>query len=157
MAEIYKSRPVHETHILRLKDKCSELKEKGIKPCMKVILVGNVPASLIYTRNKKKFCESFGAECEIIHLDEKIIEEDFLSEVSKISSDEKVHGCFVQLPLPKHLQHIEVGDLIPPHKDVDGFHRDNLNALLHGKKRKGPSALHSEGNPHHARLLRGKT
>lgn len=136
MAELYKSKPVREKHLLKLKDKCLELIEKGVNPSMKVILVGNVPASLIYTRNKKKFCESFGAECEIIHLDEQISEQDFLAEVEKVSSNEKVHGCFVQLPLPKHLQHIEVGDLIPPHKDVDGFHRDNLNALLHGNEEK---------------------
>jgi methylenetetrahydrofolate dehydrogenase (NADP+)/methenyltetrahydrofolate cyclohydrolase len=136
MAELYKSKPVREKHLLQLKDKCLELKEKGVNPSMKVILVGNVPASLIYTRNKKKFCESFGAECEIIHLDENITETDFLNEVEKISSNEKVHGCFIQLPLPKHLQHIEVGDLIPPHKDVDGFNRDNLNALLHGNEDK---------------------
>ncbi|TNE97549.1 MAG: bifunctional methylenetetrahydrofolate dehydrogenase/methenyltetrahydrofolate cyclohydrolase [Deltaproteobacteria bacterium] len=136
MAELYKSKPVVEDHLRKLTDKCLELKEKGVLPSMKVILVGNNPASLIYTRNKKKFCEKFGADCEIIHLDEKISEKDFLGQVEKISADDKVHGCFIQLPLPDQLKHIEVGDLIPPHKDVDGFHRDNLNALLHGNEDK---------------------
>ena len=121
MAELYKSKPVVEDHLRKLTDKCLELKEKGVLPSMKVILVGNNPASLIYTRNKKKFCEKFGADCEIIHLDEKISEKDFLGQVEKISADDKVHGCFIQLPLPDQLKHIEVGDLIPPHKDVDGF------------------------------------
>ncbi|MCO4792653.1 MAG: bifunctional 5,10-methylenetetrahydrofolate dehydrogenase/5,10-methenyltetrahydrofolate cyclohydrolase [Bacteriovoracaceae bacterium] len=132
MTELYKSKPVVEKQLLYLKDKCLELKKKGVEPSMKVILVGNNPASLIYTRNKKKFCEKFEALCEIIHLDEGITEKEFLEQVKEISNDQSVHGCFIQLPLPSQLKHIDVGNLIPPEKDVDGFHKDNLNMLLHG-------------------------
>lgn len=103
---------------------------------MKVILVGENPASLIYTRNKKIFCEKFEAVCEIINLPKTIGEAAFLEQVLEISNDRTVHGCFIQLPLPEQLQHIDVGNLIPPEKDVDGFHKNNLNYLLHGSEEK---------------------
>ncbi|MDC1175716.1 tetrahydrofolate dehydrogenase/cyclohydrolase catalytic domain-containing protein, partial [Bacteriovoracaceae bacterium] len=114
------------------KEECSKLAEKGIKPTMKVILVGSFAPSVIYTRNKKKFIEDIGGSCEIINLDENIKEADFLSEVNKITEDKSVHGCFIQLPLPKQLSSTDLSTLIPPQKDVDGFHPHNLDLLLRG-------------------------
>ena len=75
--------------------------------------------------------------CEIIHLSETTNVETFLEHASKIANDDSTHGCFVQLPLPKHLQHIDVSTLFPPQKDVDGFHSDNLKALISGNEDQG--------------------
>lgn len=97
---------------------------------MKVVLVGSDPASVIYTTSKKKFCEKIGALCEIVTLDENISEEEFLNTISDINNDDSVHGCIIQMPLPKHLSHLDVGRLVKKEKDVDGFHPDNLYALL---------------------------
>jgi methylenetetrahydrofolate dehydrogenase (NADP+)/methenyltetrahydrofolate cyclohydrolase len=36
----------------------------------------------------------------------------------------------IQLPLPKHLSHLDIGKLINKEKDVDGFHPLNLYALM---------------------------
>jgi methylenetetrahydrofolate dehydrogenase (NADP+) / methenyltetrahydrofolate cyclohydrolase len=130
--KLLKSKPVIEKNIQSLSNKCGILKEKGIIPSMKVILVGENPASLIYTRNKKRFMEKIGAQCEIIALPNDLSERDFLNKVQEISDDQSVHGCFIQLPLPKQLSHIDVGELIPPEKDVDGFHSKNLYQLTHG-------------------------
>ena len=132
MDKLLKSKPVIEKNKESLTEKCRKLKELGIIPTMKVILVGENPASLIYTRNKKKFMGSIGADCEIIPLPEDLTEGEFLKRVAEINSDHTVHGCFVQLPLPKQLAHIDVGELIPPEKDVDGFHSKNLYHLMHG-------------------------
>lgn len=127
-----KSAPLVAREIENLKKRCDSLKAKGVTPNMKVLLVGENKASLIYTRNKKRFCEKFGAECEIINLNENIKEDEFLNKVREISNREDVHGCFVQLPLPKHLQHIDCGALIAPEKDVDGFHDHNIGELFKG-------------------------
>lgn len=127
-----KSAPLVEQELSKLSTKCNELKSKGITPSMKVLLVGENKASVIYTRNKKKFCEKFGADCEIINLEENISPDDFLAKVKEISSREDVHGCFVQLPLPSQLQHLDPGTLIAPEKDVDGFHEHNIGELFKG-------------------------
>jgi methylenetetrahydrofolate dehydrogenase (NADP+) / methenyltetrahydrofolate cyclohydrolase len=132
LTQILKAAPVITATLEALKHECNELKGLGIIPSMKVILVGSNPPSVVYTRNKKIFTESFGGQCEIIHLPETISENDFLQEIRNITQRDDVHGCFVQLPLPAHLQHINVGSLIPPAVDVDGFHPENLMKILEG-------------------------
>lgn len=132
MATVLKAAPIAQQIVEDLTHKCRELIDKGCQPNLKVILVGEHPPSVIYTRNKKKFMEGIGAQCEIIKLNESINEEDFLSTVNKQAIDKNVHGLFVQLPLPKHLSHIDVGQLVPPEKDVDGFHAQNLYKLMAG-------------------------
>ncbi|ATH09348.1 bifunctional 5,10-methylene-tetrahydrofolate dehydrogenase/5,10-methylene-tetrahydrofolate cyclohydrolase [Halobacteriovorax marinus] len=134
---ILKSAPIVKKSLEELSARSKALIDSGITPCMKVILVGDNPASIIYTRNKKRFMEKFGAECEIIKLDKDLTEKEFLARVDQISGDEKTHGCFVQLPLPKHLSHIDVGELIPPHKDVDGFNKANIISLYKGETGEG--------------------
>lgn len=132
MTQILKSKPVIEEEKNRLKSEIEMLKSQGVNPSMKVILVGEHAPSVIYTRNKKRFCEELGGECEIIRLPESIDKETFLQEVEKISTDNKVHGCFIQLPLPNQLREVVVDELIPPEKDVDGFHPLNIGKLYNG-------------------------
>jgi methylenetetrahydrofolate dehydrogenase (NADP+)/methenyltetrahydrofolate cyclohydrolase len=134
MSTILMAGPVRLREVEILKERTKRLKQKGITPTLKVILVGNFRPSLIYTRSKKKFIEQLGGICEIIHLPEDIQERDFISEIQKISDHKLTQGCFVQLPLPRHLQHIEVGNLIPAHKDVDGFHQKNIYCLFKGQE-----------------------
>ena len=124
--------PLRAKEIESLKSRAQALKDRGVVPTMKVILVGENKASILYTRNKKKFIESVGGDCEIIHLPEDLTEEFFISEVGRIVSDKSVHGCFIQLPLPKHLAHLDVGKLIPEEKDVDGFNQGNITKLFKG-------------------------
>lgn len=134
-----KASPIIKKNLKTLRLRVNELKEKGVTPSLKVILVGNNPASVIYTENKKKFCEKIGAECEIIKLPEQISADDFIKKTNEICANKSVHGCLIQLPLPKQLSGLNVGELIPAEKDVDGFHSDNLIALL--KNQHSKSAL----------------
>lgn len=129
MTKILASKTLIESEFSHLQTKCKELTDQGLKPKLSVILVGNNPASLLYVGNKKKKCEKMGADFELIELDEKISEADFLKEVDKLNKDPNVTGCFVQLPIPKHLGHINITQLINPKKDVDGFHLNTINKL----------------------------
>src|SRR3989339_193340 len=129
------SKPIIDQELESLKIRCNKLKKNGIIPNLQILLVGNNKASKIYTNRKKKFCESFGAKCDIHHLDENISVNDIVIELNKISSAANVHGAFVQLPLPKHLANLEIEKLIPAEKDVDGFHPFNLFSLLSDNKK----------------------
>lgn len=131
--KILYAQPVIEKQVELLKQQCTDLKSKGVIPCLKVILVGDNPASVIYTNNKKKFAERIGASCEIIKLDSTISKDDFLNVVNKFNCDEKVHGLLIQLPLPKTLSDIDTTDLVTPSKDVDGFHYENVAKLYRGQ------------------------
>ena len=132
MARELLAAPLRAKEIESLKSRTKSLKDRGVVPTMKVILVGEKKASVLYTRNKKKFIESIGGDCEIIHLAEDINEDVFIKEVERIVSDRSVHGCFIQLPLPKHLAYLDVGQIIPPEKDVDGFNQGNITKLFKG-------------------------
>lgn len=130
MTQILSAAPIKKKLTKVLKAECLILAEKKIIPYLKVILVGNNPASLIYTASKKKYCERVGAKCDIIALNHSISETDFLNTIIQINHDKNVHGLIVQLPLPKQLAHLDVGKLINKEKDVDGFHPENLYALM---------------------------
>jgi len=130
MAKLLEASAVRKQITRNLKARCKLLKEKSVTPFLKVILVGSDPASIVYTKNKKKYCEKVGALCEIVELPESTSEDVFMRTINDINHDKLVHGCIIQLPLPSHLQHLDVGVLINKNKDVDGFHPENLYALL---------------------------
>lgn len=130
MSQILHSSKIKKVISKNLMAECKELQKNNIFPKLKVVLVGTNPASLLYTSNKKKFCEKVGAICEILTLDENISVLDFLKVIEQINRDPLVHGSIIQLPLPPHLAALDVGHLISKEKDVDGFHAENLYALL---------------------------
>lgn len=132
MTTILKAKDIVEAKTHELKERCQKLQALGIQPCMKVFLVGNNPASALYTKNKKKFCEKIGASCDIIKLPEDISAKEFEQKVREVDANPKVHACFIQLPLPSHLNHLKIETFISPKKDVDGFSPENIFKLVHG-------------------------
>ena len=76
--------------------------------------------------------EKFGAICKIVKLPESINESDFVEKLNEITKNKNVHGCFVQLPLPNQLKNLDIANLIPANKDVDGFSKENIFKLFQG-------------------------
>ena len=58
-----------------------------------------------------------------------------LARIAELNADPAVHGILVQLPLPKHFDSEAVLESISPEKDVDGFHAENVGALMQGNPR----------------------
>ncbi|MBN2096469.1 bifunctional 5,10-methylenetetrahydrofolate dehydrogenase/5,10-methenyltetrahydrofolate cyclohydrolase [Candidatus Peregrinibacteria bacterium] len=100
------------------------------KPKLAVILVGENPASLVYIKNKKKACERAGIEYEERRFPDTITQDQLISEIEKINTDDGISGLIVQLPLPEHIQVPLVIRAIDPKKDVDGFHAYNLGKIF---------------------------
>lgn len=132
MPTLLKAKPIIDAKLPALKQKCQELTAKGLTPKLSVIMVGNNPASQAYVRNKQRLCEKIGALFHLEHLSTHIAETDFLKQLDEINNDSSVTGCFVQLPIPRHLSHLDVTQLIKPEKDVDGFHLQTVNNLYMG-------------------------
>ena len=103
---------------------------QGSTPGLATVLVGNDPASLLYTKLKKKAAEFVGMEFHEYRLEDVCTEEEVLSCVSWLNRDPSVHGIIVQLPLPQHLNEDAIIAAIDPRKDADGFHPETINALL---------------------------
>ncbi len=116
-----------------VKQIAENLVEKGVKPCLAVILVGQNPASQVYVRNKKTACEYCGIKSLSYELDESISEKELLDLIDKLNENKECNGILVQLPLPKHIDENKVLLRISPEKDVDGFHPYNVGLLSIGK------------------------
>ncbi len=128
MTTLIKAKDYIDQNLDRLIKECAEISVKAI-PFLKVVLVGDNPASLSYVRNKKALCEKVGAKCEIVHLDTNISAEDFSNKIMGINNDNEVHGCIIQLPIPHQLKKLKIYEMIKPVKDVDGFGSFNVSKI----------------------------
>ncbi|MDX9808370.1 MAG: bifunctional methylenetetrahydrofolate dehydrogenase/methenyltetrahydrofolate cyclohydrolase FolD [Acholeplasma sp.] len=114
-----------------LKEKVKSLKQKfGYTPTLRVILVGENPASIAYVNSKKKACDRVGIDGEIIRLPLDIQEETLIEKIEALNHDSKVDGILIQLPLPKHINETFVLNKVSPDKDVDGLHTINAGKLF---------------------------
>ena len=114
-----------------------EIKQKGLKPRLAVVLVGDNEASQIYVRNKRKAAEDIGLECEVHHLPAESTFEQVADLVKSLNANPKVNGIIVQMPLPQHLNGDKILRLIDERKDVDGFGLHNAGLLMQNQ----PSAM----------------
>ena len=100
--------------------------DRGLKPCLVVIQVGDKFESNSYIKGKKRDCEEVGIECVVKKYNENISHNGLVDVVTSLNEDENVHGIILQLPVPKHINVGAIQDLISPLKDVDGFNIQSI-------------------------------
>ncbi len=117
------------------KARVDALAEKGQRPGLAVILVGEDAASQVYVRNKVNACQAIGMHSEKIIYDAAVDPEIVLKKIAELNADPNIHGILVQLPLPRQFSEAAVLAAIAVVKDVDGFHAANVGALAQGNPR----------------------
>ena len=115
-----------------VRERVTALHNRGVKPGLAVILVGDNPASQVYVRNKVKACEQTGIHSVLEKHDASLSEQALLARVHALNHDKSIHGILVQLPLPAHIDSQKIIEAIAPEKDVDGFHVASAGALMTG-------------------------
>jgi len=115
------------------KQRAALVREKGIVPCLAVVLAGEDPASVSYVTGKEKALAEADMESRDIRLPADVTEAELLSLIAKLNGDAKVHGILVQLPLPRHLNEDRVITAIDPSKDVDGLHPVSMGNMILGR------------------------
>ncbi len=111
---------------------------RGVRPGLAAVLVGHVPASEIYVRNKVQTCAELGLFSQLITPDESVTTEDLFSLITSLNSRDDIDGILIQLPLPKHVDAKFLLDAVSPAKDVDGFHPINAGRLQSGRPALAP-------------------
>ncbi|MFK0336272.1 bifunctional methylenetetrahydrofolate dehydrogenase/methenyltetrahydrofolate cyclohydrolase FolD [Agrobacterium sp. 16-172Ci] len=106
--------------------------EKGVKPGLAVVIVGNDPASHAYVNSKSKMAKQCGFNSIQHTLPEETTQAALLKLVGELNTDASIHGILVQLPLPKHFNSDEIIQSILPEKDVDGLSVLNAGKLATG-------------------------
>ena len=113
-------------------DEVNRLKERGVRPGLAVIIVGEDPASQVYVRNKERACEECGFYSEKYALPEETTQEQLLGLIDELNRNPRIDGILCQLPVPKHISEQAVIDAIDPSKDVDAFHQVNVGKIMVG-------------------------
>ena len=114
-----------------IRNEVSALANKGIKPCLATVLVGNNQASATYVKNKQIAASSVGILTRDFKLPENIFQDELVKTIDELNHDENVHGILIQLPLPKQIE-TSITNMVNHEKDVDGLTSYNLGLLLEG-------------------------
>ena len=132
-AQRIEGKPVAEQIKNEVRDGVAQLlKDKGVRPGLGVILVGEDPASQTYVNSKGKACADLGMHSETLRMPANTSEAVVIAQVNAWNADSRIHGILVQMPLPKHINEQRVIETIDPRKDVDGFHPVNVGKLVIG-------------------------
>ena len=105
----------------------------GRAPALRVVLLGDNPASQSYVRAKARAAGEAGIDAETLLHPADTPEADLLALIAALNADDGVDGILVQLPLPDHIDEAAVIRAIDPGKDVDGFHPENVGKLSLGE------------------------
>ena len=115
-----------------VKNEAAQLTEKGVIPCLAVILVGDDKASQTYVNSKEKACKACGIRSLKYTLEANTSESALIDLIQSLNENDEVDGILVQLPLPKHIDENKILEKISCEKDVDGFHAVNVGRLVSG-------------------------
>jgi len=126
----------------KMKRRVDAMLDCGVKPGLAVILVGENAASQVYVRNKVAACDSIGIQSTEIRLPVDVPERVVLENLVQLNNDPTVNGILVQLPLPAHINENLILETISPEKDVDGFHKVNVGAMVTGNAKFYPCTPH---------------
>jgi methylenetetrahydrofolate dehydrogenase (NADP+)/methenyltetrahydrofolate cyclohydrolase len=122
----------------QVRERADRLLGQGTAPGLATVLVGDNPASEMYLRLKHAACARVGIKSENLVLPADASLGQLLEKIEELNRRPDIHGILLQLPLPKGLDPAKAVARIDPQKDVDGFHPQNMGALLLGAERLVP-------------------
>jgi metallophosphoesterase (TIGR00282 family) len=114
------------------------LRGAGIVPTLALVSVGEDPASQIYLKRKSEACAEVGIAIRRAAFPAGAETRTVIDRVRALGADPDVHGILVQLPLAADpaggggADAQAVLEAVPPSKDVDGFHPENVGRLSLG-------------------------
>jgi methylenetetrahydrofolate dehydrogenase (NADP+)/methenyltetrahydrofolate cyclohydrolase len=132
VARIIDGKVVSEDLKARVKKAVDELKASRIEPCLATVLIGDDPASATYIGSKQKDAKEVGILTRDHRLAATFKQSELVELVQLLNNDPAVHGILVQLPLPSHIDEIEIINVLSPLKDVDGLTPYNAGMLQNG-------------------------
>lgn len=133
MAIIIDGKSAAARKMQELKLRADDLEQHGAAPSLRVIQVGDDPASSAYIRQKEKACRELGIRFSHEHIsadDEECAIKEVTSLIGYDALFEDYHCTVLQLPLPEYLKDAE--KQIYESCDVDGLSTYNAGRLFQG-------------------------
>ena len=128
-ARVLDGNRIRDQILSEVKQQVARLRERGIRPGLAAVLVGDNPGSRIYVRNKIRASETVGIHSETITPADGSTTEELLELLADLNARDDIDGILVQLPLPPQVDSAQVLTAVSPDKDVDGFHPMNTGLL----------------------------
>ncbi len=135
---ILSGKPLAATMREEISARAARLRGAGIVPTLAVVLVGDDPASRIYSSSIQKAGAKLGVDVRLAELDVSGGERGVAERLVALGADPDIHGIIVQQPLPESISG-SVVDAIPFGKDVDGSTAESLGRVLSGRKAFAPA------------------
>jgi methylenetetrahydrofolate dehydrogenase (NADP+)/methenyltetrahydrofolate cyclohydrolase len=132
MAVVLSGKEVAEYKKKDIRRRVEQLKSKGIKPALNIVMVGDRKDSLAYVEGARKALGGCDIECRVSNYPEAILQEDLIKKIQSINQDENIHGVLIMRPLPDSIDWETVGEIISPAKDVDCVTPYNLSGVFRG-------------------------
>jgi methylenetetrahydrofolate dehydrogenase (NADP+)/methenyltetrahydrofolate cyclohydrolase len=129
-AQLLAGAPVADSVLDDVKIRTRALVEKGIKPGLGTILVGEDSASAGYVRKKHETCEEVGLTSQHIEISSDSPPTALLEAVENFNNDPEVHAYIIQHPVADGFDFNTALSLMNPEKDADGLHPVNLGKLV---------------------------
>jgi methylenetetrahydrofolate dehydrogenase (NADP+)/methenyltetrahydrofolate cyclohydrolase len=105
------------------------LAQRGIRPGLAAVLVGDNSASHVYVGSKVKTCEALGLYSEKHVLPASTTTVQLLELINSLNQRDEIDGILVQMPLPAQIDADAIIEAVDARKDVDGFHPVNIGRL----------------------------
>jgi methylenetetrahydrofolate dehydrogenase (NADP+)/methenyltetrahydrofolate cyclohydrolase len=106
----------------------------GRPPGLATVLVGEDPASAIYIGGKQGATAEVGMRGFDHRLGADAPHREVVALIKQLNADPAVSGILCQLPVPGHLDGVELTGLIDPGKDVDGLTPVSAGLLALGRE-----------------------
>ena len=133
LALVLSGKEVAATIKKQLTAKISSLAARGITCGLAILLVGDDPASHIYSQRLTKLADGLGIKAVVRQLPAAATLENVLAVVRELNEDDSIHGILPMFPMPPHLDADVVVAAMAPHKDVDALHPLNVGLVTTGK------------------------
>jgi len=119
----------------RLIDAFQQLKTRGVTPRLAAVVCTSDPAVASYVSVKRKHTEEVGGSFEVVDLSAAGAYTDFENSIKALCARPDVHGVILVMSSQPEVDEIELTNLIPASKDVDGLSAANLGALAQNDPR----------------------
>lgn len=120
MNRLLTGKEVADAIYARTKKKADLLAEKGGRPTLAIVRVGQKKSDLSYERGVRKHAGEAGILVETHEMPEDAKEQDVIRRIEELNTDEHVSGILLFMPLPSGMNEAKVVNAIHPSKDMDG-------------------------------------
>jgi methylenetetrahydrofolate dehydrogenase (NADP+)/methenyltetrahydrofolate cyclohydrolase len=122
-----------------VEDEFRALADRGVRPGLATVLVGDDYAAQAYERRVRRLAEELGCHYASERLAPDVEHADALAAIGKLNADPRISGILVLRPLPLQVSEAGLYRTLDPLKDVEAVHPNNAGLLALGEPRFTPS------------------